>query len=80
MEIQVVKIYKKLPFVFKSSDGKLYQCSYFDRKGRFRAFKELIPREHNKNMYYRIDGKRYSEWKLLAMESKSNKRINLNKL
>jgi hypothetical protein len=78
-EITIKKIYDDLPIIVKADDDKIYQLNYYDRSGKFRRCKLLEPKEHNGSLYYRIDGIRYSEYKLLSMERKCIKRINLAK-
>lgn len=79
-EIVVIREYDDLPYIVKSEDGKIYQLSYYDTKNRLKQYKVLIPKNHNGSMYYRIEGQRFSEYRLKTMERKCYKRINLNKL
>ena len=51
-----------------------------DTKKRIKQYKILIPKEHNGSIYYRINGSRYSDYKLKTLEIKVYKRINLNKI
>jgi hypothetical protein len=78
MEIKVVKMFRDLPNIVQSDDGRLYQLSYIDSLGRLRRFKELTPTVHKGSMYYRIDRDRYSEFKLGTMAKKCYKVIDLS--
>ena len=79
-EIIVIREYDDLPYIVKSEDGQIYQLSYYDTKYRLKQYKVLIPKNHNGSMYYRIEGQRFSEYRLKTMERKVYKRINLNKI
>jgi hypothetical protein len=79
-EIVVIREYDDLPYIVKSEDGQIYQLSYYDTKKRLKQYKVLIPKNHNGSMYYRIEGQRFSEYRLKTMERKVYKRINLNKI
>ena len=79
-EIIVIREYDDLPYIVKSEDGQIYQLSYYDTKKRLKQYKVLIPKNHNGSMYYRIEGQRFSEYRLKTMERKVYKRINLNKI
>ena len=78
LKITVKSVYDGLPIVM-SEEGKIYQLNYYDRLGRFRKYKLLDSKLHNGSLYYRICGKRYSEYKLQAIEIKSKRKINLDK-
>lgn len=77
--VNAIKIYEDLPIIIKTDDNKIYQLNYYDKCGRFRKYKLLEPKEHNGSLYYRIDGVRYSEYKLLTMEKKCMRTIDLSK-
>lgn len=79
-EIVVIREYDDLPYIVKSEDGQIYQLSYYDTKKRLKQYKVLTPKNHNGSMYYRIEGQRFSEYRLKTMERKVYKRINLNKI
>lgn len=78
-EIIVRKIYEDLPHIVMSEDGSLYQLNYYDKLGRFKRYKIIEKSNHNGSMYYRIDGTRYSQYKLASIEKRAYKRINLSK-
>jgi hypothetical protein len=78
-QITIRKIYEDLPHIVMSEDGSLYQLNYYDRLGRFKRYKIIEKSNHNGSMYYRIDGIRYSEYKLASIEKRAFKRINLSK-
>ena len=78
-EIIVRKIYEDLPHIVMSEDGSLYQLNYYDKLGRFKRYKVIEKSNHHGSMYYRIDGNRYSEYKLASIEKRAYKRINLSK-
>ena len=79
-EIVVIREYDDLPYIVQSEDGQIYQLSYYDTKKRLKQYKVLIPKNHKGSMYYRIEGQRFSEYRLKTMERKVYKRINLNKI
>lgn len=79
MEIVVVKIFKDLPHIVKTNEGKFYQISYIDELGRLRKYKELTPTLHHGSLYYRINRERYSEYKLETLSKKYYTVIDLNK-
>jgi hypothetical protein len=79
-EIIIIRQYENLPHIVKSENGDIYQLSYYDTKKRIKQYKILIPKEHNGSIYYRINGSRYSDYKLKTLEIKVYKRINLNKI
>jgi hypothetical protein len=78
-EITIKRIYDDLPHIVMSEDDKMYQLSYYDKLGRFKSYKVLEKTNHNGSLYYRIDGIRYSEYKLASIEKRVIKKINLNK-
>jgi hypothetical protein len=69
-----------LPYIVQAEDDKIYQISYYDSMGRFRPFKEIKPKIHKGCEYYRIDGVRYSIYKLQSISEKKIKKIELNKI
>ena len=77
MTLMITRKYDKLKNIVKTDDGKLYQLSYYDKKNRFKKYKLLEPKEHNGSLYYRINGKRYSEFKLNSLEKRAYKTIKL---
>lgn len=80
MEIIITRKYDGLSTLVKTEDGILYQLSYYDTKKRLKKYKVIEPKEHNGSIYFRINGSRYSEYKLKTMEIKVYKKINLNKI
>ena len=78
-EITIKRIYEDLPHIVMSEEGAIYQLSYYDKLGRFKRYKIIEKSNHNGSFYYRIDGVRYSEYKLASIEKRVIKKINLNK-
>jgi hypothetical protein len=78
-EITIKRTYDDFPHIVMSENGDLYQLSYYDKLGRFKPYKIIEKTTHNGSQYYRIDGVRYSEYKLATIEKRVIKRIDLNK-
>ena len=79
VEIITKKVYDELPILVKAEDDKIYQLNYYDSIGRFRRYKLLEPKNHNGSPYYRVGGVRYSEQRLVSLEKRCIKTIDLNK-
>jgi hypothetical protein len=69
--------FKGLPFVYETDDSKIFQIGYCDKAGGVRKPKEIILKEHRGSKYYRINGKRYSDFRLQTLAVRSRRTINL---
>jgi hypothetical protein len=79
-KITIKSEYKDLPYIVRSEDGQVYQLSYYDSMKRLIKWKIIEPKEHNGSLYYRIDGIRYSDYKLKTLEKRVCKKVNLEKI
>ncbi|HWY09993.1 MAG TPA: hypothetical protein VN026_01650 [Bacteroidia bacterium] len=69
--------FKGLPFVYETDDSKIFQVGYCDKRGGVRKPKEIILKEHKGSKYYRINGKRYSDFRLQTLSVRSRRTIDL---